>query len=136
MDLSQPLPKGEHRTVYVVHQGTYKNDATGEQGIANGVCTRTTEEDAESIAALIDQAQEGVFYLRWVASTQFPLACGNADAVIAKGEEPAVQSAWEALAAPLRKRLYQVATVQMVNEEDVRTFNEELDQEAVRHGEQ
>jgi len=131
LDLSVPLEKGVKKIVYVVHRG-FLQDKSGKEkdakvtGIADPVCTRTTEAEAQSIANLLNQAQEGVFYLRYVASNGFPLACGNADELEQKAEETGMREAWERIAAPNRKPLYTVVALGIVEEEDAETFDNTL----------
>lgn len=129
IDLSKPLTAGEKRVLYVVHKGTFMNDKAGQSGIANTVCTRTKKEDAQSIADLLNNAQEGVFYLRFVASNGFPMACGDADALSKKAEEESLRVTWERIAAPLRKELYTVAEVVMVEDADAKEFTKVLEEE-------
>lgn len=129
LDLSKPLAAGEKRTVYVVHRGTLQDKAKTQSAIADPVCTRTTLADAQSIADLLNQALEGVHYLRFVASTGFPLACGDADAVTSKADEDSMRITWERIAGPHRKPIYTVAQLQFAEEADSREFERALEAE-------
>lgn len=131
LDLSKPLAPGEKRTVHIVHRGTLQDKSKQESAIADPVCTRTTHEDAQSIADLLNQAQEGVYYLRFVASQGFPLACGDANAVTQKAEDDIMRETWEKIAAPHRKELYTVASLEIVEEGDAKEFNKVLREESL-----
>lgn len=132
IDLSKPLPPGVKKTLYIVYKGTFVNKETGAKGLSDPVCTRTRREDADSIATLLNEAQEGVFYLRFVASNGFPLATGSADDVVLRSEQTDMRIAWERIAAPLRKNLYEVAEVGVTNEADAALFDETVNSAQAR----
>lgn len=134
IDLSQPLPDGTSVTIFVVHRGYMKNKETNEQALADAVCSRASRKDAESVAQVLNQAQEGVMYLKWVASQHFPLAKGTGDELLQKSEDPVIQQQWEALIAPHRQDVYSVAELKIVNEEDVKEYMQVLDEESAKQG--
>ena len=132
LDLSKPLAPGQRLTVYVVHKGSFTNEKTGERGLTDPVCTRTTYAEAESVALTLDEAQEGVYYLKFVASNFFPLAKGTGEELRQMAERPDVQAAWDKVAAAHRKRLYQVQECPIVEDADEKTFHATVGEEAAR----
>lgn len=136
IDLSKPLEKGQVQTIYIVHKGYMVDKKTNQKHIADEVCARTTKEDAESIAQMLNDQQESVFMLRWLASTGFPLAKGTGDEVIAKAQDEDILAQWEKIAAPLRKPIYQVSMTAFANEDEAKEFNQILEDESVKQNKQ
>lgn len=133
IDLSKPLPPGETRTLYVVHRGfarANENDKTA--SLANPVCTRTTSEDAHSVAHRLNETQEGVFYLSWVASSKFPMATGNADALMQQADNDSVSDEWERMVAEKRQPIYMVSEVK-IKEGDAKEFEGVLCEEGKKN---
>ena len=112
--------------VYVVHTGSFSNKDGTDQGIAGAVCTRVKEEDAQEIAKMLNEAQEGVYYLRWAASACFPDVQGGRSELEKAVADTQVQDMWEEIAAPHRKDLYHVAHLKIQDQSDVEKFNQEL----------
>lgn len=132
MDLSKPLPKGESQKIYVVHRGSVKNDKTGEEGLVDTVCTRVTKEDADSVAQALNDAYEGILYLKWIASKFFPLATGSGEELLAKANEQAVGEEWQTLIEGHRQQIYSATELTIMEEQDIKEFRMTLDEEAVR----
>ena len=132
MDLSKPLPKGESQKIYVVHRGSIKNDKTGDEGLVDTVCTRLSKEDADGVAQALNDAYEGVMYLKWIASKFFPLATGSGDALLEKANEPDVGREWNTLIDGHRQQIYSTTELTIMEEEDIKEFRMTLDEESVR----
>jgi|UniRef100_A0A6C0J0G3 hypothetical protein len=119
--------------VYVVHRG-FDIDENGKvSGIRNPVCTRTTREDAQSICNVLNEAQEGVFFLRYVASNGFPDGSGNGTELMKKTEDTDMKTQWETIATPLRQdaskrngALYEVSALCTKREEDAQEIRKSL----------
>ena len=111
--------------VFVVHAGTFQN-GSGEGGIARPVCTRIRKEDAESIAEMLNEANEGVMYLKWAASMCFPAIDGGRDELLEATMTEDVRDSWEEIAGPNRKPLYTVAHLKFAKDDEKKTFNDEL----------
>lgn len=115
--------------VYVVHAGTFKDPKTGEQGIARQVCTRFTMEEAQGIADMLNEAQEGVMYLKYVAQGGFQDCRGGREDLERRAEHEDMRVGWERLIAPHRKPIYTVAHLKLQNEEDVKELNKVIQEE-------
>ena len=113
-------------SVYVVYTGTFASADGKQQGLAGQVCSRIKEDDARGIADMLNEATEGVMYLKFVASNFFPKASGNRDELEQAANNDDVRAAWEKLIAPHRREVYRVAHLKIKNEDDIERFNDEL----------
>lgn len=132
MDLSKPLAPDEKVTVFVVHCGTLSDKNGGKDavnGLAEPVCTRMTKKDAEEVADALNKAQEQVFYLKYCASNFFPMASGGKTELMDMAETVDAKTKWEKIFSPHRRKLYTVAELQIVEEEDAETLKKELKQQ-------
>jgi hypothetical protein len=123
--IDQAFPP-EVSEVYIVHTGTFSNTSGSDQGLAGSVCTRLVEREAKDIAQMLNEAQEGVMFLKWAASVCFPDIKGGREELEEAISTAEVIDGWEKLAAPHRKEIYRVAHLKVQGEADIKKLNEEL----------
>jgi hypothetical protein len=109
-------------TVYAVYRGKLSSDRQS----YDHVCTRLNKEDAESIAQILNEAQEGVMYLKWLASVGFTTGTGNGDALLAAAETDEAHAKWESFVAAVRKPIFQVAALQTATADENEALKKEL----------
>lgn len=115
----------DSRVVYAICSGI-RRDAGGAGGIEGFITIRNTKEDAESVAEALNNALEGLFFLRSLASFGFPNAMGDGEALLKAAEDDEYIAQWEQMKAQGRMQTYTVIDLAITDPSDIQKYDEEM----------
>lgn len=111
--------------VFVVHMGGSR-DENGNEVITRPVCTRLTHEDAQEVAQVLNEIHLPLLMTHRAASHYFKKCKGGAEELKQVVTNPDVIAEWNEFIKRHPISCYTVSHLKLSNEEDVKTFNEEL----------